>query len=58
MKHRPHDLHVDVSHRSPAMLDEQYPITVNVTNNDDRELSVTIDVLIQPGDDDSGGCNN
>ena len=47
-------MHVSFSHHSPAYLDEQYPIVVNITNNDERELAISLDVLLQPGDDGSG----
>ncbi|THH08405.1 hypothetical protein EW145_g2735, partial [Phellinidium pouzarii] len=53
IKHRPHQVHVAFSHHSPAYLDESYPISVDVTNNDDKELDLSLDVLLQPGDDDS-----
>ncbi|KAL5512612.1 hypothetical protein ACEPAG_3265 [Sanghuangporus baumii] len=55
VKHRPHQVDVVLSHRPPAYLDERYPISIDVTNNDDRELEFTLDVLLQPGDDD---CEN
>ncbi|KAH8115389.1 Gryzun, putative trafficking through golgi-domain-containing protein [Phellopilus nigrolimitatus] len=53
VKHRPHEVHVAFSHRPPAYLDESYPISIDVTNDDDRELEFSLDVLLQPGDDDS-----
>jgi trafficking protein particle complex subunit 11 len=36
-------------------LDEVYPIIIEVTNEDDRELDVTIDVLLQPTETDDTG---
>ncbi|KAI5120282.1 hypothetical protein M0805_005339 [Coniferiporia weirii] len=53
VKHRPHQVDVSFSHRPPAYLDESYPISIDVTNNDDKELEFSLDVLLQPGDDDS-----
>jgi len=31
-----------------ALLDEEYPIVINVTNVDERYLDVVVDVLLQP----------
>lgn len=47
-RHRPHLLNVSFSHQAPALLDEEYPITIEITNNDDRSLEVVVDVLLQP----------
>jgi hypothetical protein len=52
--HRPHQLRITFSQESPAYLDELYPITLTVTNLDERELDIVVDVLLQPGEDDSG----
>ncbi|KXN87455.1 Trafficking protein particle complex subunit 11, partial [Leucoagaricus sp. SymC.cos] len=56
VKHRPHRISVVVQHRSPAYLDEKYPITIEVTNVDDKDLELTLDVLLQPVDVD-GAAN-
>ncbi|KAF8146870.1 Gryzun, putative trafficking through golgi-domain-containing protein [Mycena galopus ATCC 62051] len=48
IRHRPHSIVMTLSHKAPAYLDENYPILVEVTNADDRELEVTADVLLQP----------
>jgi trafficking protein particle complex subunit 11 len=48
VRHRPHHLTVTVSHCGPAYVDAEYPIQIDITNFDDRELEVTIDVLLQP----------
>jgi hypothetical protein len=45
---------VSVSQTSPAYLDEEYPIVIDISNADDRELEVVIDILLQPSDNDSG----
>lgn len=55
VRSRPHQLHVLISHSGPAYLDEEYPITVKVTNFDDKELDVTFDVMLHPPEDDSSG---
>jgi hypothetical protein len=52
---RPHQLRVFISHGEPAYLDEEYPITIKITNADDKELDVTIDVMLHPPEDDSSG---
>lgn len=44
-----------LSHKSPAYLNEEYPILIEVTNADDRELEVTADVLLQPTEIDGTG---
>ncbi|KAL0955838.1 hypothetical protein HGRIS_002040 [Hohenbuehelia grisea] len=48
VQHRPHNVVMTISHQSPAYLGEDYPITVEVSNADDRELDVNMDVLLQP----------
>ncbi|KAJ7496837.1 Gryzun, putative trafficking through golgi-domain-containing protein [Mycena latifolia] len=48
IRHRPHDIVMSLSHQAPAYLNEDYPIVIEVTNADDRELEVTADVLLQP----------
>ena len=54
VRHRSHLVDVSLSHPAPAYLDEEYPITISVTNVDDHDLSVVVDVLLQPPADDSG----
>jgi hypothetical protein len=51
----PHRLHIQLTHDSPAYLNEKYPITIQVSNIDERELDITIDVLLQPPEDDESG---
>ncbi|KAF8435107.1 Gryzun, putative trafficking through golgi-domain-containing protein [Boletus edulis BED1] len=48
VRHRPHQLSVSFSHQEPALLDEAYPIVIEITNTDDRALDVVVDVLLQP----------
>lgn len=55
MRHRPHQLLVSVSHHAPAFLGEEYPILIEITNADDRDLDVAVDVLLQPTDIDHAG---
>lgn len=55
VRSRPHKLSVLISQRGPAYLDEEYPITIKVTNTDDKELDVTFDVILHPPEDDSSG---
>lgn len=50
VRHRPHQLLVSLSHQSPALLDEEYPIIIDITNADSRELDVVVDVLLMPTD--------
>ena len=47
---RPHSIHVSISHNVPAYIGEEYPILIEVTNTDSRELEVTADVLLQPSE--------
>ena len=54
VKHRRHEVSVVFSHSSTAYLDEPYPIIVDVTNRDDRDLKFSMDLLLQPGEDDAG----
>ena len=55
VRSRPHRLHVLISHSGPAYLDEECPITIKITNVDDKELDVTFDVMLHPPEDDSSG---
>ncbi|KAG8221229.1 glutathione transferase omega-1 [Butyriboletus roseoflavus] len=48
VRHRPHQISVSFLHHEPALLDEAYPIVVELTNTDDRALDVVVDVLLQP----------
>jgi hypothetical protein len=49
---------VSLSHHAPAFLDEEYPIVINITNADDRDMAVVIDVLLQPIDIDHAGMQS
>ncbi|KAG5731761.1 UPF0636 like protein [Termitomyces sp. T112] len=48
VKHRSHTLEISLSHELPAYLDEQYPITIGITNVDSRPFDVVVNVLIPP----------
>jgi hypothetical protein len=58
VKYRPHRLLVSLSHQSPAYLDEEYPITIVIANEDDRELDIMADVLLQPTEIDNAGTDS
>ncbi|KAI0090763.1 Gryzun, putative trafficking through golgi-domain-containing protein [Irpex rosettiformis] len=48
VKLRPHVIRVSISHIAPAYLGEDYPIVIEVTNLDSKELDVAADALLQP----------
>ncbi|KAF8911521.1 Gryzun, putative trafficking through golgi-domain-containing protein [Gymnopilus junonius] len=48
VKHREHYLKMAFHHLAPAYLDEDYPICIELTNTDTRDLDVIINVLLQP----------
>lgn len=48
VKHRTHHLKLTFHHHAPAYLDEDYPIEIEVTNTDTRDLQVSISLLLQP----------
>ncbi|KAI5481898.1 hypothetical protein MNV49_000175 [Pseudohyphozyma bogoriensis] len=52
---RPRELQLSVSidHASPAYLDEEFAVNVDVVNEDEVEVEVLLDILLQPGEDDS-----
>jgi hypothetical protein len=45
---------VSLNHQAPAHLDEEYPMTIDITNADDRDLDLLVDILLQPTDIDAG----
>ncbi len=55
VKHRQHQVSVSIQHEAPAYLDENYPITIEVTNFDSKDFDVTLDILLQPTDVDGAG---
>ena len=52
---RPRELKVDVAvvHEGPAYLDEEFSIHIDVVNQDNVAVEVFLDILLQPGEDDS-----
>jgi hypothetical protein len=44
-----------LAHQPPAYLNENYPIIIDVTNVDNREFEVVVDVLLPPTEIDSAG---
>ena len=55
VRYRTHRVDVAISHAGPAYLGEEFPIEIEITNSDDRELDVVVDVLLQPTDIDEAG---
>ncbi|KAI0669705.1 Gryzun, putative trafficking through golgi-domain-containing protein [Trametes maxima] len=43
-----YQVQVAISHDGPAYIGEEFPIDINIRNEDDRELDVVLDVLLQP----------
>ncbi|KAG9036541.1 hypothetical protein FRB95_008596 [Tulasnella sp. JGI-2019a] len=50
---KPHLIRVRFDHQSPAFVGEEYPVAVEIVNNDKRDLEVVVDVLLQPVEDES-----
>lgn len=48
-----HNFKVDISHESNALVGEDYPVLVPVHNHDTRSLSITMDVLLQPAENET-----
>ncbi|KAI0776280.1 Gryzun, putative trafficking through golgi-domain-containing protein [Trametes elegans] len=48
VRYRSHKIQVAISHDGPAYIGEEFPIDINITNEDDRDLDVVLDVLLQP----------
>ena len=57
VNHREHQLKISFHHESPAYLDQDYPITVEVTNTDVRDLGVVVNILLQPTEIDDAGIS-
>lgn len=57
MRYRPHRVQVSLNHQSPAYLDEEYPIVIGITNEDDRPLDAVLDILLQPTEIDEAGTS-
>lgn len=52
VRHRPHKLSINFNHQSPAYLDEDYPVEIEITNTDTRELEAVLSFLLQPTETD------
>ena len=55
VNHRAHQLKISFHHEAPAYLDQDYPITIEVTNIDIRDLDVVVNILLQPTEIDDAG---
>lgn len=55
VNHRAHQLEISFQHEAPAYLDQDYPITIEVTNTDIRDLDVVVNILLQPTEIDDAG---
>ena len=55
MQNNDHHLEIAFQHSEPAYLDEDYRIIVKVSNADERDLHVTISILLQPTEIDDAG---
>lgn len=55
IKHRAHQLRTSFHHEAPAYLDQDYPITIEITNVDIRDLDVVVNILLQPTEIDDAG---
>ncbi|KAK6902899.1 hypothetical protein I203_108159 [Kwoniella mangroviensis CBS 8507] len=50
--HKSHDLDVDLTHVPSAFVGEDVEINIKVTNQDDREMDISLSMFLQPGDGD------
>ncbi|TFY61713.1 hypothetical protein EVJ58_g4338 [Rhodofomes roseus] len=57
VRHRPHKVQVSVTYNAPAYIGEEFPITVGVSNQDDKEMEMIVDALLQPAELDELGEN-
>ena len=55
VNHRAHQLKISFHHEAPAYLDQDYPITIEVTNIDIRDLDIVVNILLQPTEIDDAG---
>ena len=46
---------ISFNHEGPAYLDQDYPITIEVTNTDIRDLDIVVNILLQPTEIDDAG---
>ncbi|KZT72294.1 hypothetical protein DAEQUDRAFT_722961 [Daedalea quercina L-15889] len=57
VRHRPHKVEVSVTYNPPAYIGEEFPITIGVSNQDDKEMEMVVDALLQPTEFDELGEN-
>ena len=55
VNHRAHQLKISFHHEAPAYLDQDYSITIEITNIDIRDLDVVVNILLQPTEIDDAG---
>ena len=48
-------MNISFHHDAPAYLDQDYPIAIEVTNIDVRDLGVVVNILLQPTEIDDAG---
>lgn len=46
---------ISLRHDAPALVDESYPIIIEIKNTDNTDLVVKVDILLQPTDADGAG---
>lgn len=49
---------MSLKHEAPAYLGEEFPIILDVTNTDDRELDMVVDILLQPTEIEEAGMQS
>ena len=49
-----HDFKVDITHEQKALVGEDYPLLITVHNHDTRSLNITMDILLQPAENETG----
>ena len=46
---------MSVTYNAPAYIGEEFPITIDVSNQDDKEMEMVVDALLQPTEFDELG---
>ncbi|EKM81164.1 hypothetical protein AGABI1DRAFT_37866 [Agaricus bisporus var. burnettii JB137-S8] len=52
VKSRSYQVDISLRHDAPALVDESYPIIIEIKNTDNTDLVVKVDILLQPTDAD------
>ena len=55
VRHRPHKIQVSITYNAPAYIGEEFPIVIDVSNQDDKEMEMVVDALLQPTEYDELG---